>query len=371
MTRALLSSATALSLVALAVACQSRPSPTEPAASLSRAPGADTVPIKDLKPEIRSMKVPGPGVLTTWVPGEALGDESSRAVLSAPVSGTVATAPAAPGRPVPAGKELLTLRSPELADLKSRWLAARARLGRATSEVAREQRLGEAGAGAIRDLEHAQAEHGVALAEAESSRMALQARGLDPEQAEGVFRLKAPAPGTVVDWKVRLGQGVQANEVLGSFLMGSAALVQVDLPPPAPEGWKLGARTRVRTEGGSWKAEVVGLPAIMGETTHRLAYRLRLQGPPLPLPGTPMEVEVPLGQGVLVPTGALQQVDGGWGVFLEEGDTARFIPVKRGPESQNGTLILGGAPAQGSIVVEGAYLLKSKLLRLRSGGSND
>lgn len=351
-------------------ACKPKP-PADPATQPAAAAPPDGVPLKDLAAGLQSIPVPPQALLQVWFPAVAAGDESARAMLSAPVSGLIATAPAAPGRPLAKGAPLLMLRSPELAELKARWLTASARLKRAAADLAREQRLAAAQAGARRDLEQAEAEAAGASAETEAARLSLQARGLSPDQADGTFVLRAPSAGTVTGWKIQLGQGVAMNEELGAFQAASATLALLELPPPAPGTWKLGSPTQVREEGRSWRGEVVGLPTSLGEETHRLAYRLRLTGAPLPLPGTPLEVQVPVGLGMRIPNVALQQIDGSWGVFLKEGGQARFQPVKRGPDVARDTLVLEGLKPGSTVITEGAYLLKSKLLRLRSGGGDE
>lgn len=333
-------------------------------------PAVGTVPLSAIPEGLRIQAVPPASTLQGWFPASAAGDGSAQAVLTAPVSGIVASAPVLPGRPVARGAALLTLRSPELADLKSRWLTASARLRRAEADLAREQRLATAQAGARRDLETAEAEEASAKAEAESARIALQARGVSPEQAGGTFVLRAPSAGAVSAWKARLGQGVAMNEELGAFQSASASMALVELPPPAPS-WQLGSRAAVRDRDRTWQGEVVSLPTTLGDQTHRLAYRLKLSGAPLPLPGTPLEVEVPLGRGILLPTSALQQIDGVWGVFLQEGDAARFQAVTRGPEAGRNTLVSGGLAPGAKVVTDGAFLLKSKLMLLQSGGGDE
>ncbi|MBK9796707.1 MAG: hypothetical protein IPP58_09450 [Holophagaceae bacterium] len=351
-------------------ACKSSTPAASPPAQ-AQAPETDVVPLKSIQEGLQTRAIPASSILQVWFPAEAAGDESARALLTAPVSGIVASAPAAPGRPLAKGVSLLTLRSPELAELKSKWLIAQARLKRAQADLAREQRLASAQAGARRDLEIAEAEQAGASAEAESARISLQARGVTPEQADGTFVLRTPSAGTVSAWKVQLGQGVAVNEELGSFQAASASLALIELPPPVPSTWKLGSRTGIRDDSHTWLGEVVGLPSSLGDMTHRMTYRLRLSGAPLPLPGTPLEVQVPVGQGVLLPSSALQQVDGVWGVFLQEGDLARFHPVKRGPDVARDTLVLDGLPTGAKVFTQGAYLLKSKLMRLRAGGGDE
>ncbi len=351
-------------------ACKAKP-PAEPAQTQAHAPEADVVPLKSIQEGLQTRAIPASSILQVWFPAEAAGDGSARALLTAPVSGMVASAPAAPGRPLAKGAPLLTLRSPELAELKSKWLIAQARLKRAQADLAREQRLATAQAGARRDLEIAEAEQAGASAEAESARISLQARGVTPEQADGTFVLRAPSAGTVSTWKAQLGQGVAMHEELGTFQAASASLAVIELPPPAPGAWKLGSLAIIRDDSRTWQGQVVGLPSSMGDMTHRMTYRLRLSGAPLPLPGTPLEVQVPVGQGVLLPSSALQQIDGVWGVFLQEGDLARFHPVKRGPDVARDTLVLDGLPTGAKVFTEGAYLLKSKLMRLKSGGGDE
>ena len=190
--------ALAASLLGLGGCKSAPPAEGSPAAGPATSPAADRVPLKTIQ-DFHTLEAPAPAELRVWFPAEASGDESARAVLTAPVSGLVAEAPAAPGRPVAKGAPLLTLRSPELADLKSRWLTAQARLRRTQTELAREQRLAAAQAGARRDLETAEAEHASAAAEAESARIALQARGVSPEQAGGTYVLRAPAAGAVAE----------------------------------------------------------------------------------------------------------------------------------------------------------------------------
>ena len=104
--------------------------------------------------------------------------------------------------------------------------------------------------------------------------------------------------------------------------------------------------------------------------TRRLSYRLRLLGGPLPIPGTPLEVHVPLAKTVVLPQSALQQVEGTWGVFVKEGEEAMFRPVRRGPELGTDVMVLDGVKPGETVVGEGAYLLKSLQIKRKSGGED-
>lgn len=306
------------------------------------------------------LKVPEPRTEARWVPGEAQGDEAAQAVLSSPVKGIIGELAAIPGQVRGAGAALAIIQSPELARLKADWITAKSKLDRAQAELAREERLFKAGAGARRDLEAVRSEAQTAQAEEEAARLGLEAVGLTPGEAGARFQVKAPATGSLVGWKVQKGQGVEAGQELGTFQAAQASIVKVDVPQPGPAHWNPGAETEVRHAGGrTWKARLEGTPVALTADTGRLGFRLRLLGGPLPIPGTPVEVKLPLETGIFVPQSALQQVEGRWGVFVVDGAEAAFRPVKRGTEIRDEVRVLEGLRPGERLVAEGAYLLKA------------
>ena len=129
---------------------------------------------------IKLLKVSEARVETRWVPGEAQGDEAAQAVLSSPVKGIISQLVAIPGQGRGAGTTLALIQSPELARLKAEWISAKSKLTRAQSELAREEKLYKAGAGARRDLETVRSEAETAQAEEEAARLGLEAVGLKP-----------------------------------------------------------------------------------------------------------------------------------------------------------------------------------------------
>jgi len=309
---------------------------------------------------LRMMKVPEPRLEGRWVPGEAIGDEAAQALLSSPVKGIVSQLLTAPGQPHKEGATLALIQSPELAHLKAQWIGAKAKLSRTQADLAREERLFQAGAGARRDLESVRSDADTAKAEEEAARLGLEAVGFKPGDAGASFALKAPASGSVVAWKVQRGQGVEAGQELGSFQAAQAAAVRLELSQPGPIGWHSGTESEVRQANGrTWKARLEGTPSTLTTDTRRLSYRLRFVGGPLPIPGTSVEVKVPMEEGVYLPQAALQQMEGRWGVFVVEEENAEFRPVKRGTEVKDEVLVLEGLKPGETVVAEGAYLLKA------------
>lgn len=332
--------------------------------------GSAHLPLKDIR-GLRFLVVPEPKAEGAWYPAEAIGDESAQAILSSPVKGIVSAIQTPPGKRVPIGTGLVTIQSPELARLKADWLSSKARRERTEAELSREQRLFDAQAGSRRELEAAKSEAATARADEEAARLALEARGQNPETAGAVLIVRAPKAGIVSTYKIQLGQGVEAGQELGSFQAASAAIARLELPPPAPQNWQIGAVTEVRKgDGQRWKARLEGTPMTLTADTRRLSYRLRLLGGALPIPGTPLEVHVPLARTVVLPQSALQQVEGTWGVFVKEGDAAEFRPVRRGAELGGDVMVLEGVKPGETVVGEGAYLLKSLQIKRKSGGED-
>jgi cobalt-zinc-cadmium efflux system membrane fusion protein len=309
-----------------------------------------------------------------WFAAEAISETGSAATFSAPVGGIVTALLVEPGRAVSRGTPLVEIRSPELAEKKAAWLAARSRRAQADREAARERRLLEGGATSERDVEAAEAAATVAEVEETSARLALEARGVDPASAGTTYRVRAPRGGVVESFTVAVGQGVEAGGDLGRLIAPGASRVLVEIPLPGPETWGLGATTEVRRANGQrWQATVEGMPASLSDATRRLTYRLRLAGDEKswPLAGTPLEVRVPLASAVVLPQVALQQIEGTWGVFVKNAGRAELRPVRKGAELGAEVLVLEGISPGETIATDGAYLLKSLYLKLAGGGGDE
>ena len=335
-----------------------------PAPAASESP---ELPLEGLR-GVRWIEAPAPRAEGAWYPGEAIGDEAARSVLTSPVGGRVVSAPFPTGRPVSRGTLLLDVLSPELAELISRRHIAQADVERAEAALAREEKLASAGATSQREVEDARREAAAARAVLDSSRMGLSARGLDESDRSGHFAVRAPAAGTLVRWTVRQGEGIAPGQELAIFQVASARLVRLDLTIPGPS-WRIGDETDARaSDGRRWKARVVGVPVALNDDTRRLTFRLELTEGALPLPGQPVEVRVPFAIAVILPQAAVQQIEGTWGVFVRAGDRAVFHPVRRGIELGGDVVIEDGVRAGEVIAGDGAYLLKSLWLKAHAGG---
>ncbi|MEO7793633.1 MAG: efflux RND transporter periplasmic adaptor subunit [Thermoanaerobaculia bacterium] len=330
--------------------------------------GEVRVPLEGLR-GLAFVRVGEPQEEGVWAPAEAVSDSASVGIVTAPAAGIVRRLLVRPGETVRAGQAVAELASAEVADLAARYQSAKAQEARTKVELERERTLLAARATSRHELEAAEAAYTAATAEVLAARQSLAARGVNPETFAGTAFLKAPVAGTLERWEIALGQGVEAGTSLATIRDRLASRVRVELAPPGPTEWSVGSRSEVRRGDGSrWTATVEGLPAGLTGETRRYPYILRLEGGPLPAPGTPLEVRVPLTRGIVLPQEALQLVEGDWGVFVREEDDAVFRKVRRGAELGGDVLVLEGIESGVEVATAGAYLLRPLWLKRMGGG---
>ncbi|MCL1892676.1 MAG: efflux RND transporter periplasmic adaptor subunit [Holophagaceae bacterium] len=328
-------------------------------------------PLSDV-PGTRTIVVAPAKELSIWLPAVVIADEASQFILSSPINGIIDTLLVPPGKQVVAGTALAEVKSPELARMYADWLGAKAKLSRAESALEREKRLDAKKATSQRDLEEAISEASIAKAEEESARLALESFGIRAEQGGATWILKAPRAGTVVDYKVMSGQGVSAGQELGFFLATGSVVVRMEMAQTSSRDWKLGDSFSVKhSNGQQWSGKLEGIVPALSSDTMRQSYRLRLTGKSLPLPGTPVEVEIQFPPSITIPQAALQQVEGRWGVFVSLHGHAEFRPVVRGQDIKGEVVILDGLRPGQTIVAEGAYLLKAYQRKLAHPDEED
>lgn len=330
--------------------------------------GEVRVPLEGLR-GLAFVRVGEPQEEGVWAPAEAVSDSSSVGIVTAPAAGIVRRLLVRPGETVRAGQAVAELASAELADLAARYRSATAQEARTQVELERERTLLAARATSRHEFEAAEAAQAAAGAEVMAARQSLAARGVNPETFAGTALLEAPVAGTLERWDIALGQGVEAGTALATIRDRLASRVRVELAPPGPTEWRVGSTSEVRRgDGTRWPATVEGLPAGLTGETRRYPYILRLEGGPLPAPGTPLEVRVPLTRGIVLPQEALQLIEGDWGVFVREEGDAVFRKVRRGAELGGDVLVLEGLAPGVEVATAGAYLLRPLWMK-RMGAS--
>lgn len=270
--------------------------------------------------------------------------------LLAEVPGTVAAIHAPVGAPIPEGRSLLSLATPDLAARALRVTAERERAERerdfACARVETDRRLAASGDLPADPL--AAAEKGCDAARLAADAAAAAEREVGVSVGRGAVR--APEAGALLDVLVDVGQPVMPGTQLGLFAGGPKELV-FHLPEPEARGLALGAA--VRFEGGEARvrevaalasgparlvevrAEVVdgaeALPRHGGTLTARLATEARAQGAAAPVEALARDAE-------------------GDFVVAVEGGEAKRVAVRVGPRD-GGWAALDAGPPPGTWVV--------------------
>lgn len=337
----------------------------------------------------RVVKHAGESALT--LNGEIAFDERKVAGLSPLAPGVVSKVLVDLGQEVKTGQGLVTLTSVDLAAAEAEFLEAESRQALAQKTFERQKALREAGVSAERELLEAEQ----ALASEKIRRDAghqkllrfglsagdirsLSAAGL--AKASGELILRAPLAGRVLDLHARTGELVSPGEK--AVLVGDlkslwilADLTERDLP----EVLKIRADGPVQATaavqaypGELFRGNVDVIGSLVDEKTRTVKVRVQLANPDGRLrPGMFARVTLHVaGQKDVyaVPTTAVLADEGRDFVFIRHKDDF-FVrrPVVRGAEHDGMTDIVLGLSADQTVVADGAFLLKSDVLRSKMG----
>lgn len=147
--------------------------------------------------------------------GRLAWDDDVTARIFPPVSGRIIEILANPGQHVAQGDILARIKSPDFGQAQADMRKAAADLNVAERARSRTRLLLEHGAAAEKELESAEADYTRALSEKQRASATLSLYGADPDNSgvDGVFALKAPVGGTVVEKALNPGQEVRSDQV--------------------------------------------------------------------------------------------------------------------------------------------------------------
>jgi cobalt-zinc-cadmium efflux system membrane fusion protein len=154
-------------------------------------------------------------VVATGLNGRLAWDDDITARVFTAVSGRTIEIEANPGQPVAPGDALARIKSPDFSQAQADARKAAADLRAAERTLNRTRELLEHGAAAEKDLEAAEAEHTRSLSEKERALATLSLYGGNPDSAgvDGIFSLKAPIGGVIVEKTINPGQEVRSDQV--------------------------------------------------------------------------------------------------------------------------------------------------------------
>ncbi len=302
---------------------------------------------------------------------------SARAVVAAPVGGVIERVFVAPGSPVRAGSPLAAVRSAEGAVIRAETSVVRSQVdsARATEQAAaaaftREERLLREGVVSRQSWEAARA--ALLQAQAQTRSAAAQARAADARVtasgspgASGQATIRSPIAGVVTSVAAApggyLAQGAQVAEVSNPGLSELVFNVPAAVAGRIQPGLRLVARG---PDGREYPAVVVGVAPDAVEASGAAVVRARPTGA-VPPAGSPLSasVVVDASGGFTVPADAIQTLDGGSVLFVQEATGYRVRPVTPGRTADGRTEIVSGLNGNERVAGPGAFLLKAELAR--------
>jgi len=184
----------------------------------------------------------------------------------------------------------------------------------------------------------------------------------------GEYSLRAPFAGTIIRKHIAVGEKLADDADV--FLIADLSSVWVDLSVYQKDLAFVRKSQRVHVEFGAGIGEVEGsisfVSPIVDKATRTCLARVELANPKGVLrPGLFVTAEVAVGQfraAVLVPVGAVQQIENRSVVFMPTPEGLEAIPVKLGRSSRTHVEIVSGLKAGQKYVAAGAFNLKAKIV---------
>ncbi len=303
-------------------------------------------------------------------PAEVIVDAYRAARVTPRIPGQITARHARLGDHVRAGDRLATLSSVEMARAQGDLLVADREWQRVKAlgkQVVSERRWVEARVARQLALARVRA-YGMTEAQIE----ALLRQG-DVSRATGDFDLIAPISGTVISDDFILGELAEPGRVMFDIADETVLWVEARLHPEVADRIAIGASARVSPGKDLWiEGRVVQRHHRLDEATRTQAIRIEVNNADDRLhPGQFVQAVIESAGGepvVAVPESAVVLMQGSPVVFRLEGeDELHPQPVETGATRAGWTEIRAGLAAGETVVVRGAFFLKSLLLKSQMG----
>jgi cobalt-zinc-cadmium efflux system membrane fusion protein len=335
----------------------------------------DLVPLKlaDAAAAGVSVVTPGRGGgADILLPGRVTLAANALAALGAPVSGTVERVHVSAGSNVAAGSPIATLRSADAASGRASLDAAGAGVRAAQAAASRDHRLFDAGVVARQDWEASQAAADKARADYRAAQA--QVRAMGQPGADGVTVLRSPIAGVVTRIEAQVGGFLTQGALVAEVADQSRAEYVFDAPAAAARSIRLGQMIHVQTPDGQEAPATISAVAPGASGGNTATVRATPSSRTAPA-GSVVSARVMTGASassegggaIIVPSEAVQTVEGRPVVFVVEAGGFRAKPVTPGRVAAGSTEILRGLTGAERIAGKGAFLLKAELGKGEAG----
>jgi len=352
------------------------PPPPTPARPLALAPAAQARnPVKVAPAELA--KLAG----DIQVVGTVAFHEDHFAVVGPLVSGRISRVSVGVGDKIKRGQVIAEIESSDVGQARAELVSAKARFAAADANLKRETDLAEKKISSSREQELARAQWETEQAGVRAAIMRLRAIGLsqgDIEEAGkhdlgGRVPMRAPISGTVIERKVTLGQAVERATDAFKIADTTHVWVSLDLYEKDLSRVHVGQEVEMRTDslpGETFRGRVAFIVPVIDEATRTAKVRLEFPNPNGALHAGQLvtarivaDTRLATNEVLAVPRSAIEQVEGKTVVFVKAGDAFERRNVLLGTSGGDRVEIRKGLNAGEQVAVDGAFLLKSELLR--------
>jgi cobalt-zinc-cadmium efflux system membrane fusion protein len=301
---------------------------------------------------------------------------SGAAIIGARADGTVTLIRKRLGDSVVQGDSLGAIQSREAARLAGDRAAAQARFVRAQQAYARQKNLLAGNATSAQDYDTAKSEWKVAQAELNRASSSSNASGLS---ADGVsLNILSPISGRITAAPAMLGAYVVAGTELFQIADPTKLEVQAAVPSSDAQRIAIGDQATIDLPQGSIAAVVRAITPDINLQSRAATVVLSPHGDIRGLqPGQLVSARIFVRRAkassttLLVPTEALQKINGNDSVFVRTKEGFRAQTVTTGTESGGMTEVRSGLKSGDEIASGNSFLLKAELQKGSGGGDDD
>ncbi len=316
----------------------------------------------------------------------------NKASVNSVYSGVIRSLQVQPGNIVRRGQTIATIANPEFIQAQSQYLSVNAKITFAELEVKRQKELNEGNAGALKNLQSAEAELRTLQTLRSTLAQQIQLMGVNPARLSNgklisVLAITSPINGVVSDVKVKMGTYV-AEIVDNSQLHLDLFVYEKDLP--RLKNKQVIHFTVTNNPGKEYDAEIYSLGSSFEGESKAITVHAKVAGEKTGLiDGMNVTAIISLDQTTVpaVPIDAIVNVEGQDYIFLltdgdagdknngkdsvqhkegekkEDGKTFERIPVAKGKTDIGYTEItlLRELPKDAKIVTKGAFFVSAKM----------
>jgi cobalt-zinc-cadmium efflux system membrane fusion protein len=320
---------------------------------------------------------------TTTLLGELAVDQRTYAEVGTPAPARAVRLVAAPGDTVAAGTLLAELSSPELGRARAEHTSAEARVSLADQTLKRKRDLAAEKIVPLREVHEAENDLAAAQAARRSAAATLTAFGVSTasgtaEPADpSTFGVRSPVAGTVLERLAALGQMV--DPAVPIFRIANLSTLWLTVHAFERDAVRIANGTAARLNfpalpGQDFTGTVTLIGREVSKESRTVPVRIETRNPQGVLrPGMSASATVAVtgseGAVVSVPVASVQRVRNEWCVFVPK-DTGVYEirKIGRGRDLGGDVEVLSGLSAGETIVVDGAFLLKSQAEKGAGGG---